>query len=114
MNEKEVTPTPWKTITYPKAGGGTLTDIVAPALSDDYVVSDMQNPVDGEHIVHCVNGHDGLVAALELPLLFHAGGPWSDEKTTRWEEITGKDEATTKVMCDHIRAIVAKAKGEER
>jgi hypothetical protein len=41
--------------------------------------------------------------ALELPLLFHSGGAWDEDKRTRWKAITGSDEATTKAMCDHIR-----------
>lgn len=42
-------------------------------------------------------------AALELPLLFHGGGPWDDAKRLRWVELTGNREATTKVLCDAIR-----------
>ena len=41
--------------------------------------------------------------ALELPLLFHGAGPWDEAKRARWKAITGSDEATNKVMCDHIR-----------
>lgn len=45
--------------------------------------------------------------ALRLPLLFHHGGPWTPEDRAEWIRITGVDEATTKVMCDHIRATLA-------
>lgn len=41
--------------------------------------------------------------ALELPLLFHSGGAWDDDKRARWKAITGSDDASTKAMCDHIR-----------
>jgi hypothetical protein len=41
--------------------------------------------------------------ALELPLIFHSGGYWSSELRSRWSEITGTEEATTKIMCDTIR-----------
>jgi hypothetical protein len=40
--------------------------------------------------------------ALKLPLMFHRGGIWSAEDVAEWRRITGSDEATTKVMCDHI------------
>jgi hypothetical protein len=59
-----------------------------------------------------------LREALELVLLFHRGGPWGDAKTDRWREITGRyrpnfgsntdsDEVTTRLMCDHIRKVLA-------
>lgn len=43
--------------------------------------------------------------ALELPILFHAGG---EPNRARWEEIVGPREMTTRVMCDHIRAVIAR------
>lgn len=49
--------------------------------------------------------------ALELPLLFHAGGPWDDAKRARWKALTGTEEATTRVMCDAIRRVLADAAG---
>lgn len=48
-----------------------------------------------------------LRAALDLPLLFHSGGPWDDAKRLRWLQITGTDEATTRVMGDTIRTLLA-------
>lgn len=42
--------------------------------------------------------------ALEAVLLFHAGGPWSHEKSLRWAELTGSAEATTRTLCDAVRA----------
>jgi hypothetical protein len=47
--------------------------------------------------------------ALRLVLLFHAGGPWDAERQREWLRITGTTEATTKVLCDHIRAALALA-----
>jgi len=55
---------------------------------------------------------DKLRAALELPLMFHASGPWDEDKRRRWKEITGSDEATTKIMCDHIRNVLATVEGD--
>jgi len=51
--------------------------------------------------------------AAELPLMFHAGGIWLGDNPTRWKQITGTDEATTKVMCDHIRSVLAQTTLEE-
>jgi hypothetical protein len=47
-----------------------------------------------------------LVDALKLPLLFHAGGPWTAERRAEWLRITGSLEATSKVMCDHLRSAI--------
>ena len=38
-------------------------------------------------------------------LLFHRGGPWTDEDRATWRELTGEDEATTKVLCDLAREV---------
>lgn len=48
-----------------------------------------------------------VLDVLTLPLLFHQGGPWTEEDRAKWVAITGKDEATTKVMCDTIRETLA-------
>ncbi len=57
-----------------------------------------------------------LRSALELPLMFHAGGAWTADMRRRWKEITGDiaggQEATTKIMCDAIRAALATDGGE--
>jgi hypothetical protein len=47
-----------------------------------------------------------LRAALELPLLFYTAD-WSEPTMARWLEITGTTQATTKIMCDHIRKAFA-------
>lgn len=47
-----------------------------------------------------------VVVALKLPLLFHGGGIWDDEKRAEWLRITGTTEATTKVMCEHLRSVL--------
>lgn len=49
--------------------------------------------------------------AMRLPLLFHSVGAWTDECALEWERITGTKEATTKIMCDAIRALLAKIDG---
>jgi hypothetical protein len=44
-----------------------------------------------------------LQRTLQLPLIFHAGGHLTDGMRKEWQDITGKKEMTTKVMCDAIR-----------
>jgi hypothetical protein len=45
-----------------------------------------------------------LRGLLEAVLLFHSVGPWDEDKSGRWKLITGNDEATTRALCDTIRA----------
>jgi len=54
---------------------------------------------------------DDAFTALDLVLRFHAGGPWTETDWFAWKVITGSDEATTKVMCDHIRSVLARLHG---
>ena len=44
--------------------------------------------------------------ALEIPLLFHDGAQWTEEKAARWEHLNGTREATTKVMWDTLRCVI--------
>lgn len=46
--------------------------------------------------------------ALEAALLFHGGGLWDKEKSSKWFQLTKSHEATTKVLCDHIRKVLDK------
>jgi hypothetical protein len=46
----------------------------------------------------------GVMDALRLVLLFHDSGPWTSSRRAEWLRITGTTEATTKVMCDHVRS----------
>ncbi len=52
-----------------------------------------------------------LVDALEAVLLFHAGGPWDGASAQRWRDLTGGDNASTKGLCDVVRAALAKTRG---
>ena len=48
---------------------------------------------------------DRMRRALECVLLFHSGsGFWDSAKTEAWFARTGRREATTKVLCDAVRA----------
>lgn len=44
--------------------------------------------------------------ALKAVLIFHSGGNWMDV-AGEWLRITGTREATTKVLCDHVRSALA-------
>jgi len=44
-----------------------------------------------------------VVDALMLPLIFHSADPVSESMRKEWKRITGSDQMTTKVMCDHLR-----------
>lgn len=50
--------------------------------------------------------------ALKLVLLFYTID-WTPEKKAEWLRITGTTEATTKVMCDHIRSWLAVNEADE-
>ena len=45
--------------------------------------------------------------ALEAVLLFFDSSPWGDDKAERWLALTGHEEATTKVLCDGVRAALS-------
>jgi hypothetical protein len=46
----------------------------------------------------------GPRASLALAvLMFHRGGPWTNTDRATWRGLTGRDEATTKVLCDLAR-----------
>ena len=46
-----------------------------------------------------------LLGACAAVLMFFHGGEWTAERRAEWKRITGSDEATTKVLCDHIRNV---------
>jgi hypothetical protein len=48
--------------------------------------------------------------ALMLPLIFHSGEPVTEALRAEWKRITGTDQMTTKVMCDHLRLVHALVK----
>lgn len=52
-----------------------------------------------------------MAEALHAVLLFHSGDRWDTEKNARWLLLTGSEEATTKVLCDTVRAALADAAG---
>jgi hypothetical protein len=43
-------------------------------------------------------------------LLYHSGSPWDEAKAKRWQSATGRDDASTRALCDHIRCVLAEAK----
>lgn len=46
---------------------------------------------------------------LRAVLLFHRGGPWTADDSRMWSALTGKDEATTRALCDAIREALGDA-----
>lgn len=50
------------------------------------------------------------IDAIKLALLFHSSSPWDDAKRAEWLRITGSSEASTKVLCDHLRAVLSENK----
>jgi hypothetical protein len=40
-------------------------------------------------------------------LLFHRGGRWTGQDRNEWVMLTGEEEATTKVLCDLARRVMA-------
>ena len=53
---------------------------------------------------------EGLLEAVPL---FHKGGYWSVADGATWTRLTGKDEVTTRALCDAIRAHLG-ARGKEK
>jgi len=56
------------------------------------------------------NRLDQLHDALRLVLLFHQGGVWTADAQAEWSRIAGTPEATSKVLCDHVRAVLFEEK----
>lgn len=53
-----------------------------------------------------------LREALEACLLFHDSGSWDMEKRLSWQRLTRQSEATTRALCDTLRAALKEAQGE--
>jgi hypothetical protein len=51
---------------------------------------------------------DELLTATKLVLLFHSNVRWTEDNLRHWLAVTGGKDATTKSLCDHIRAVIAK------
>lgn len=51
-----------------------------------------------------VTRSEAMRRACRATLMFHRGGAWCREK---WNKLTGQDEATTKSLCDFVRAALA-------
>lgn len=42
-------------------------------------------------------------------LMFHRSGQWTVEDREAWTKLTGQAECTTRVLCDFVRAALAKS-----
>lgn len=49
---------------------------------------------------------EALEAGLRMVLLFHGVGGWDSEKRLSWANLTGGQPATTKALCDKLRALL--------
>lgn len=52
---------------------------------------------------------DELAKACRDVLLFHSGSHWTPDVRRYWKELTGEDEATTRTLCNTVRAALKKA-----
>ena len=51
-----------------------------------------------------MTGNERLARAV---LLFFRGGTWTGDDRTVWETMTGRPEATARVLCDFAREVLA-------
>jgi hypothetical protein len=49
-----------------------------------------------------------LLSVCQATLLFHKSGGWNAEDAAEWTRLTGHKDASTKDLCDAIRAAIAK------
>jgi hypothetical protein len=78
-------------------------------------IADALMSASGTHVTLKFDDVQGLLRelrerqfALEATLLFHVSRPWDKEKSSKWFQFTKSYEATTKVLCDHIRKVLDK------
>ena len=107
------TPGPWRSDSpYVSAPSGEHRKIVADCdryFSDDeceYLSDD-----ECEANIRLIAAAPELLAALEAVLLFYRGDWWDEGERQEWSRLAGTQEATTKVLCDVVRAALAKARG---
>jgi hypothetical protein len=50
-----------------------------------------------------------LRQGIEATMLFHSMSPWDTSKASRWTQLTGKDTASNRVLCDFLRTVQAAA-----
>jgi hypothetical protein len=77
--------------------------------------------IKGVHILLQADGMDGAVIdrcffdgrirqLLKLPeavVLFHKGGVWTVGDGERWRDLTGREEATSRALCDFASELIA-------
>lgn len=49
----------------------------------------------------------GLERLARAVLMFHRGGAWTGQDRCEWVFLTGEEDATTKVLCDLARRLLA-------
>lgn len=48
-----------------------------------------------------------LRKALRVVLFFYSPSPWDEAKRRRWHELSGHEDASSKNLCDVVRAALA-------
>jgi hypothetical protein len=106
MSEEKHTPGPWKVANDVDVQAG-------PSGCLAYVsVAGGRGRTLGEAAANaklCAAAPD-LLAACEAMLLFHDAAPWLPDRQAAWERLTGQEHATTRALCDFVRAAIAKAR----
>ena len=100
----EHTPGPWR-VKYHESSP----DQIAAVVSDHDLICAM--PIDRNANARLIAAAPELLAALEAVLLFYRGDWWDEGERQEWSRLAGTQEATTKVLCDVVRAALAKARG---
>jgi hypothetical protein len=54
---------------------------------------------------------EDLVRVARALLLFHGPNPWSLASQQAWQELTGSEECTSRVLCEMARNALARVEG---
>lgn len=77
---------------------------VATVHSGDVAIARCHSVEDAQFIAAAPD----MAAVAEATILFYTIN-WTDEKRKRWKELTGQEEATTKILCNFARFALANA-----
>lgn len=84
------------------------TTVTRKAVKQDFIPTEENvSAADIAEIVKAIKQCEGYREALEAVLLFYSASGWTRESQDKWEQLTGKREANTRVLCDHIRSVLA-------
>jgi hypothetical protein len=69
----------------------------------------LEREVEAFEVFAAANAMEFARDALQAVLLFHSGDRWDKEKSDEWRRLTGREDVTTRALCDVVR----EALGEE-